>query len=97
MEAILKVNCPSIRRRLEEAGLSLCLCCEFDGSVWLVCSDAVNTADIHGEGYPIEEMGLENVEDVLRWYECDKRQDSIDCGYDVEKFIVNCRKIKNIC
>lgn len=97
MEAILKVNCPSIRRRLEEAGLTLCPCCEFDGSVWLVCSDLVDTANIHGEGYPIEEMGIEKVEDALRWYELDRKQDCIDCGYDVEIFIENCKKIKNIC
>lgn len=88
MTAVLKVNCPSIRKRLEEAGINLCACCEFDGAVWLV--KHTNIDSVHGEGYEFEEKGLFKVEEVLSDFE--KENPYTDFGYDVEGFIEFCKK-----
>jgi len=91
MIAILKINCPSVRKRLLDAGIKLCLCCKFDGSVWLTAGGHSNC--VHGEGYPIEEMELYNVEDVLSTIE--KSSNYIDYGYNVDRFIDFCKGILN--
>lgn len=86
---LLKVNSSLVRDRIKNSGINLCKCCEFDQSVWLTFGHG--TKKVHGEGYPIEELDMYNVEDVLN-YLYQTESDIIDCGYDVEKFIKLCKE-----
>ena len=45
-------NSPEIRKKLEEAGFSICICAKFEDSVWLdYYPESNHTFDIHGTGY----------------------------------------------
>lgn len=45
-------NSPEIRKKLKNAGFSICVCAEFEDSIWLVYHpDGHFPFDIHGTGY----------------------------------------------
>lgn len=95
IDIILKVNSSLVRKRLEDAGLKVCLCCAFDQAVWLHCCNTEMEYDIHGVGYPHEEMDLYKVEEVLNQF-ISESGNIIDCDFDVDKFIERCIKLKGI-
>lgn len=94
MDILLEVNSELIRSRLAEAGLSICPCCTFDQSVWLHCSPIKMDFDIHGIGYQDEEFGSTKVEDELFKFLSEHKRNLFNCGFDVNKFIVECKRIK---
>lgn len=65
---VLKTVSPQILDRLRESGLTVCICCEFEGVAWLTFSPGL-PFDIHGEGYDFEELGLIGTEANLRYFE----------------------------
>lgn len=76
-----------------ESGLTVCTCCEFPGTAWLVFRPNMPTSDIHGEGYDFEEIGLFGTEAVLKYFEANT-PNYVDCGTDVDKFINICLQFK---
>ena len=51
----IKANSPEIRKKLKEAGFSLCVCASFEDSIWLdYHPEEKFPFDIHGEGYTDE-------------------------------------------
>ena len=52
---ILKENNAAIRKKIKDSGIHVCICTEFDGSIWLDYSTAVNNG-VHGIGYGGYEM-----------------------------------------
>lgn len=89
---VLKTVSPQILDRLRESGLTVCICCEFEGVAWLTFSPGL-PFDIHGEGYDFEELGLIGTEANLRYFE-KVTPNYIDCGTDVDKFINTCLQFK---
>lgn len=55
---ILKNNSEEIRKKITDAGISVCLCASFADADWLDFSTAVNNG-VHGNGYPYEGMTKE--------------------------------------
>ena len=86
MRILLRINSPSIRKRIEEAGIKLCICCGFEETVWLSYNS--DTASVHGVGYTSEDWDCDEVEEILADFE--KECKFIDCNYDVKKFIQLC-------
>ena len=71
----IKQNSPEIRRKLEDAGYSICLCAEFEDAVWLCLypnEDIPFPFDIHGVG-PTNDCleGLPPIERIQKWLEQD--------------------------
>lgn len=89
---VLKTVSPQILDKLRESGLTVCICCEFEGVAWLTFSPGL-PFDIHGEGYDFEELGLIGTEANLRYFE-KVTPNYIDCGTDVDKFINTCLQFK---
>lgn len=57
---VLKQNSPEIRKRIEDAGISLCPCASFDDNSWLDYHIGLGAYfDVHGLGYYSEEMSAE--------------------------------------
>lgn len=65
---VLKTVSPQILDKLRESGLTVCICCEFKGTAWLVFRPGL-PFDVHGEGYDFEELGLIGTEANLRYFE----------------------------
>lgn len=91
---VLKTVSPQILDRLRESGLTVCICCEFEGVAWLTFSPGL-PFDIHGEGYDFEELGLIGTEANLRYFE-KVTPNYIDCGTDVDKFINTCYSLSKL-
>ena len=66
---VLKTVSPQILDKLRESGLTVCTCCEFPGTAWLVFRPNMPISDIHGGGYDFEEIGLFGTEAVLKYFE----------------------------
>ena len=59
MVTFIKQNSPEVRKKLEQAGFSICTCASFDDSVWLDYHPGSEyISDIHGIGYTDEVEGL---------------------------------------
>lgn len=80
---VLKTVSPQILDKLRESGLTVCICCEFKGTAWLVFRPGL-PFDVHGEGYDFEELGLIGTEANLRYFE---KVTPNYCETDVDKFI----------
>ena len=89
---VLKTVSPQILDKLRESGLTVCICCEFKGTAWLVFRPGL-PFDVHGIGYDFEEMGLFGTEAVLKHFEAET-PNYVDCGTDVDKFIYTCLQLK---
>ena len=76
---VLKQNSPEIRLKIKDAGISVCICCEFLKSVWLDCyPEGKCTFDVHGIGYSDEDW---TVEHELAFVEHDWKQHNTDEMY----------------
>lgn len=88
MTFILKENSPEIRKKIEEAGIRVCVCASFVGSCWLeYATDVAN--GVHGVGYPDEDRTSEDAMAEFLYF--------LDDGYychDVEEFIDKIKKSK---
>lgn len=91
---VLKTVSPQILDKLRESGLTVCICCEFKGTAWLVFRPGL-PFDVHGEGYDFEELGLIGTEANLRYFE-KVTPNYIDCGTDVDKFINTCYSLSKL-
>ena len=89
---ILKTVNSQILDKLRKSGLTVCICSEFKGVVWLVFRPGL-PFDVHGIGYDFEEMGLFGTEAVLKHFEAET-PNYVDCGTDVDKFINTCLQFK---
>lgn len=59
MIVFIKQNSPEIRKKLQDAGYSICNCALFVGSIWLSYHpDLSFYKEIHGVGYTDEVEGL---------------------------------------
>lgn len=82
---VLKQNSPEIRKRIEDAGISVCHCAGFNNDSWLVYHvDLGAWFDVHGSGYGDEIMSAEE-ERALFLHET-KHEDIVWCN-DVDEFI----------
>lgn len=90
MKCFLRSNSPEIRKKLEENGIEVCVCCEFEGSEWISYSQAT-PGTVHGI-FPGDNEELWS-EDYFGTKETFKdiflrdAQDYKDCGEDVDLFI----------
>ena len=50
---IIKSNTPELRQRLEQSGISVCICSSFKEADWLCCWESNMAYDVHGV-YPDE-------------------------------------------
>jgi hypothetical protein len=82
---VLKQNSPEIRKRIEDAGISLCPCASFDDNSWLDYHVGLGAYfDVHGLGYDSEEMSAEEYKSLFL-YET-KPEDIVWCN-NVDEFI----------
>lgn len=89
---VLKTVSLQILDKLRESGLTVCVCCEFEGAAWLVFRPGL-PIDVHGEGYDFEEFGLIGTEANLKYFE-EVTSNYIDCETDVDRFINICLQLK---
>lgn len=87
MNCFLRDNSPEIRKKIEDAGIECCLCCEFEDSFWLSYS-IPNT--VHGvypdtDGSSCGWAGETREEEEKMFIK--RNPDSKDCGTDVDLFI----------
>ena len=78
---ILKENSESIRKKITDAGIRVCICASFVDADWLDYSTVVANG-VHGNGYPYEGMTKEETR-ALFLHEV---KNPIWCK-DVEEFI----------
>ena len=45
---IIKSNTPELRQRLEQSGISVCICSSFKEADWLCCWESNMAYDVHG-------------------------------------------------
>lgn len=45
---LIKKNTPELRKKLEDAGLSVCICTTFEDADWLSCWGSHMSYDVHG-------------------------------------------------
>lgn len=76
----------------QDHNCNACICCEFEGTAWLVFRPGL-PFDVHGEGYDFEELRLVGTEANLRYFE-KVTPNYIDCGTDIDKFIKTCLQFK---
>lgn len=82
---VLKQNSPEIRKKIEDAGISLCVCASFDENSWLDYHVGLGAYfDVHGLGYDSEEMSAEEHKSLFL-YET-KPEDIVWCN-NVDEFI----------
>ena len=82
---VLKQNSSKIRKRIKNAGISLCPCASFDDNSWLDCHLGLGAYfDVHGLGYDSEEMSAEEYKSLFL-YET-KPEDIVWCS-NVDEFI----------
>ena len=92
MIPVLKENTPEIIHKLTSAGISVCCCVDFKESVWLDYTGAT-PYQVHGVGYPCEEMGTKTIEEELKRFEAENK-DIVYCK-DVDEFINKIKEIEN--
>lgn len=81
-KCFIRKKSPELQKKLEEMGYQICLCCNFQNSVWLVTLPENGT--IHGIGYSDETKPI-TVEEALALYLSET--DAIDCGENEELFL----------
>ena len=86
---ILKNNSEEIRKKITDAGISVCFCASFVDADWLDYSTAVGNG-VHGVGYPYEGM---TKEETLALYQHEVKN-PIWCN-DVEEFIKLIKEFKD--
>lgn len=97
MKCFLRANSLEIRSKLEENGISACVCCAFSNADWLSYSE-VTPNIVHGvyPGDDEEEWGTERIfgnKDTFKEIFLSEHKNYIDCGEDVDLFI---RTIKEL-
>lgn len=95
--AYLRINSPEIRKRIENAGISVCVCAGFKHAVWLSCSSIPMDYDVHGVGYDLDEMDPKNfsIRKNLEEFQ-NSSPNYVDCGFHVGRFIQQCKQLKKI-
>lgn len=78
---ILKENSESIRKKITDAGIRVCICASFVDADWLDYSTVVANG-VHGNGYPYEGMNKEETRAMF----LHEVKNPIWCK-DVEEFI----------
>ena len=78
---ILKENSESIRKKITDAGIRVCICASFVDADWLDYSTVVDNG-VHGNGYPYEGMTKEETRAMF----LHEVKNPIWCK-DVEEFI----------
>lgn len=86
---LIKKNTPELRKKLEDAGLSVCICATFEDADWLSCWGPHMSYDVHGV-YPddINDLSKEVYQEMYL-----KETNSIICESD-DEFINMCKQIK---
>ena len=86
---ILNENSESIRKKITDAGIRVCICASFAGADWLDFSTTVNNG-VHGVGYPYEGM---TKDETLALYQHEVKN-HIWCK-DVDEFINLIKEFEN--
>ena len=86
---ILKENSEDIRKKITDAGISVCFCASFDDADWLDFSTAVNNG-VNGVGYP--DVGMTK-EETLALYKHEVKN-PVWCK-DIDEFINIIKEFKN--
>lgn len=99
MKCFLRTNSPEIRNKLEENGITVCVCATFQSAEWLSHSGINKRFQVHGiyPGDNKEEWGTEgvfgnknNFKDIF----LSDHNDYIDCGEDTDLFIETIKESK---
>lgn len=97
MKCFLRMNSPEIRKKLEDNGISVCICTEFPNAEWLSHAGIPMPFQVHGvyPGNEEKEIGSEkifgnkgNFKDLF----LASNKDAVDCGTDVDLFISTINK-----
>ena len=88
MILVLKENTWEIRKKINDAGIRLCGCTEFDNAVWLDYSGLTHM--VHGLGYADEEY--QSAEQILARFQAENK-DVVYCN-DVDEFIEKIKECK---
>ena len=86
---ILKNNSEEIRKKITDAGISVCFCASFVDADWLDFSTAVNNG-VHGVGFPFDGM---TKDETLALYQHEVKN-PVWCK-DVDEFINIIKEFKN--
>lgn len=94
MVILLKQNSLEIRKKIEEAGIRVCICAGFEDAVWLDYNVGLNAFyAVHGIGYHDYD---ETLEGNLAFYEYEIKKYGmtvIECK-DVDEFITKIKEYK---
>lgn len=91
---LLKQNSPEIRRKIKEAGISVCICTEFKDTIWLDYNVDMNaTYEVHGLGYHEDNETRQGIISLTEYEWKKYGTEVIECK-DVEEFITKIKENK---
>lgn len=86
---LIKKNTPELRKKLEDAGLSVCICTTFEDADWLSCWGSHMSYDVHGV-YP---DGIDDLSKEAYQEDFIKEINPIICESE-DEFINMCKQFK---
>ena len=86
---LLKQNNKVIIDKLKASDIRVCICAEFNESVWIHYSTLTNS--VHGIGYPIECYPDATPDEMCKYYLGESTCDIIECK-DIDEFINQIKK-----
>lgn len=93
---VLKTVSPQILDKLRESGLTVCTCCEFPGTAWLVFRPKyayIGYFTVRGMTFERDRTFFWNGGRFSNTFEANT-PNYVDCGTDVDKFINICLQFK---
>lgn len=71
----IRKNTPELRKKLEELGYRVCVCCTFENNIWLNVFEHEDRKEIHGVGcfedyYNTQEEALQAFSEKYSEYDC---------------------------
>lgn len=85
----IRKNTPELRKKLEELGYKICVCCSFDDNIWLNTFLYKDREEVHGIGCWDDSFPCKK-EDVFKYYineNNERKNPNIDCGTNEELFL----------
>ena len=83
---LIKKNTPELRKKLEDAGLSVCICTTFEDADWLSCWGSHMSYDVYPDD--VDDLSKESYQEMYL-----KETNPIICESE-DEFINMCKQIK---
>ena len=83
----IRKNSEELQNRLQQIGLKICCCCNFEGACWLSFLPLNGT--VHGVGYGDETMSYPQYK-ILEMFLSEYDENEIDCGENEDMFVYLC-------